>query len=352
MPTIARVLVFVFAGCTGVIDGAEPPQARDVVPSSCRSCDVFTPSAQAGEVRARRVEEPFAVEVEVARFRGDAVGAYSFTFDDAQPEHTEVVAPLFDELGFRATFFVVIDWLVYYGWDDWRPVVAAGHEVGSHTMTHAGLDEADAATIRWEIEEAEAAIARELGVEHQTFAFPFSSTSPESIAIVEEHHFAWRGDSTIGVYELAGISVEGLNSRAAASLDSGEWLVGIYHSIDNPDGYDSYPAESLRQHLEFLREHPEWWVDAFGEVSRYLDERDAVAIEGLESTESGVRFEARTGLDQAVYDAALTFVVRGVPGSVGVRVYQRGVELAHVRRGDDVLVDAVPDRGPVDLRFE
>src|ERR1700738_2569386 len=61
--------------------------------------------------------------------------AISLSFDDARPSQLRCGRPLLDRLDVRATFFVLPDAVARTN-TEWRDVVAQGHEVGNHTLTH------------------------------------------------------------------------------------------------------------------------------------------------------------------------------------------------------------------------
>ena len=47
---------------------------------------------------------------EIATWPKFRKGAATFTFDDGAPSHIADVAPLFDRFGYKATFYVVVNW--------------------------------------------------------------------------------------------------------------------------------------------------------------------------------------------------------------------------------------------------
>jgi len=62
---------------------------------------------------------------------------------------------------------------LYLGWDEARELHAAGVELGGHTCTHAILSRLEPAAARAEVEGSRRALAREIGAEPSTFAYPF-----------------------------------------------------------------------------------------------------------------------------------------------------------------------------------
>ena len=72
-----------------------------------------------------------------ARFAwpGGAQAAVSLTYDDGYDSQLENVAPLLDELGFKATFFLTVE-NIDARVADWNALSKRGHEIGNHTLTH------------------------------------------------------------------------------------------------------------------------------------------------------------------------------------------------------------------------
>ena len=62
-------------------------------------------------------------------------GALSLTFDDGLVSQLTTALPLLDHHRLRGTFFVTGDSLRLHS-DAWRAAVAAGHELGDHTVNH------------------------------------------------------------------------------------------------------------------------------------------------------------------------------------------------------------------------
>src|ERR1051326_1051155 len=63
------------------------------------------------------------------------------TFDDAVKSHRTFVAPLLNELGFGATFFVTHKWMDdhtnFMTWEEIAEIHQMGFEIGNHSWTHA-----------------------------------------------------------------------------------------------------------------------------------------------------------------------------------------------------------------------
>lgn len=93
-------------------------------------------------------------------------GFYSLTFDDGHASDYREVFPVLRELGMRATFFVVptqVDSAGYVTWAELREMVAAGMEIGSHSLTHPFVDVLDPAALEREFGESKRIIEERLG---------------------------------------------------------------------------------------------------------------------------------------------------------------------------------------------
>ncbi|WP_433306692.1 polysaccharide deacetylase family protein [Actinoplanes sp. CA-030573] len=101
---------------------------------------------------------------------------FCLSFDDAHPSWRDVVAPALADLGVPATFFVttaLIGRPGNLGWDDCRDLLAAGHGIGSHSVTHPRLADCDDGTALREIAESRRELEDELGAEVRDFAAPY-----------------------------------------------------------------------------------------------------------------------------------------------------------------------------------
>jgi peptidoglycan/xylan/chitin deacetylase (PgdA/CDA1 family) len=109
----------------------------------------------------------------------------ALTFDDGPSRWTGAVLDLLREHEARATFFL-IGQRVRERPDDARRVLAEGHEVGSHTMTHPRLTEIDDEEARREIEDGARAVADVLGERPQLFRAPGFHADERVLAIVKD----------------------------------------------------------------------------------------------------------------------------------------------------------------------
>jgi peptidoglycan/xylan/chitin deacetylase (PgdA/CDA1 family) len=148
-----------------------------------------------------------------AERRGAAEGLVGLTFDDGYADFVEHAVPVLARHGVTATLYVVAGLLGgENAWDDGprlglldadgvRAVAAAGHEVGSHTLTHADLRGADPATLAHEVEESRRVLEGVLQADVPGFCYPwgrFDAAAAEAVREAGYDHACVTGDHLPG----------------------------------------------------------------------------------------------------------------------------------------------------------
>jgi peptidoglycan/xylan/chitin deacetylase (PgdA/CDA1 family) len=116
-------------------------------------------------------------------------GFYCLTFDDGCASDYTAAFPVLQELGLRATFFIVPTYVGtagYVTWPQLREMVAAGMEVGSHSLTHPFVDRLDAAALRREFGDSKAVIEERLGLAVHSASLPRGWEPPAMREILGE----------------------------------------------------------------------------------------------------------------------------------------------------------------------
>jgi peptidoglycan/xylan/chitin deacetylase (PgdA/CDA1 family) len=114
------------------------------------------------------------------------------TLDDAVKSQIEFVAPLLEQMGFKATFFISQAWMDdkvhFLSWEDVADLHRRGFEIGNHTWTHGVFDEADkAVTLGKELDMVDDALAR-VGVPKPiSFGWPGDNFGPEALEQLRKH---------------------------------------------------------------------------------------------------------------------------------------------------------------------
>jgi peptidoglycan-N-acetylglucosamine deacetylase len=136
--------------------------------------------------------------------------ALSLTFDDARPSQLDNGIPVLDAHGVKATFYVTLA-VMQKRLDDWRRVLANGHEIGNHSVHHPctgnfiwsrdnALEDFTLETMEADLTGASAAIRDVLGTAPRTFAYPCGQkfvgrgeTLQSYVPLVAHHFLAGRG---------------------------------------------------------------------------------------------------------------------------------------------------------------
>lgn len=141
------------------------------------------------------------VPLDVLPTLADDDDAIAITFDDGLESFGRTAAPVLRELGLPVTLFVVAEavgttneWrgrrdagipvFPLLDWDALGRLSSAGVSLGAHTCTHLDLISADAHTAEREIVSSKTRLARELGVDATTFAYPYGGVSAAARDVV------------------------------------------------------------------------------------------------------------------------------------------------------------------------
>lgn len=304
---------------------------------------------------------------EVGTWRGFRDAAVTHTFDDNTSNQVPVAIPLFDEFGFDATFFVVTNWGP--NWTGFSAAAENGHEITSHTVTHPQVASVSEQHQADELLNSRATIQANVpGAEVLTLAYPYCSRWAD--AVTSATYIAARGCSgqivpstPADFLDISSIIVGSagavqtaaqLDGRVDAAAGSGGWAVFLLHGIDGDGGYSPTDSDELRGHLEYLDANRDrFWVDTFGNVVRYIRERDAATVTETSATDEAVTAEVTDGLDDATYDVPIT-IRRVLPtGWDAATVTQDGAPvpaaILEADGGPFVEFDVVPDGGTVTL---
>lgn len=128
--------------------------------------------------------------VPVGQLPGElAAGVVSLTFDDGWvSDYTEAFRVL-REAGLRATFFVVaglVDTPGYVTWQQLREMLAAGMEIGSHSLTHPFMHRLGPDELRHEFGESKRVIEDRLRQPVRTASLPRGWQPPGCEAVLHE----------------------------------------------------------------------------------------------------------------------------------------------------------------------
>ncbi|MBM3881379.1 MAG: polysaccharide deacetylase family protein [Verrucomicrobia bacterium] len=219
------------------------------------------------------------------------------TFDDAVKSHATFVAPLLEELGFSATFFITEGFEFasnktdYLTWEEIRGLHDAGFEIGNHTRDHLGVSAKTLDQLPAQIEAINAR-CREYGIPAPvSFAYPGNGFVVEALPLLKAagFKFARRGGSPEYSYaEGGGVGYEPGRDHPLLIPSVGDarphWTLADFRAALNRAGPGSLAV--LQFHGVPDRQHP--WVhtspERFREFMQDLKDHDyrVLALRDLE----------------------------------------------------------------------
>jgi len=318
-----------------------------------------------GHCFSQSIDSPY----EVGTWLGFRSGAISFTFDDGCSNQFAVALPMFNQYGFKMTLFTVINWGP--NWTALQTAASNGHEIASHTMSHANFGSTSYADQNTELKNSQDAInSRISGQKCITIAYP--NCVMGNMALCNMYYMAARGCS--GVVEpstpanfmnISSIVCGNLGSvqtpldfktKADAAAASKGWVVFLLHGIDNNnDGYSPVTSANLKGALDSLNSHKDkYWVATFGNVARYIKERNCVSVKEISNMDSSMTVRITDTLDNSIYNCPVT-VRRPLPQNwTSVSIIQNSkaldVQIVNVNSVKYVMFDVVPDSGDITLK--
>lgn len=188
----------------------------------------------------------------------------SFSFDDFPASAATRGAPILEDLGVRATFYVAMR-LSGAGEGfhvaHLERLASAGHEIGCHTHQHLDCFKADDASVLEDVVQNAEELRRVLpGVELRQFAFPYGRFRPSHKALLGRRFESLRSifpgihRGALDLHMLRAnklFSSDGSLDRAISLIhdvaDQGGWVVFFTHDVsDAPTPFGTRPADLAR----------------------------------------------------------------------------------------------------------
>jgi peptidoglycan/xylan/chitin deacetylase (PgdA/CDA1 family) len=188
----------------------------------------------------------------------------SFSFDDFPRSAFEAGAPILERYGAKATYYAAgtfcggrADGLDYYDEAMLRAVVAAGHEVGCHSFSHAHGPTVPSPLLAGDLERNAVFLRDALGEAGPlSFAYPYGEVSPRTKRLAAGRFASCRGihpglnGAGTDLAQLRAIPLERRSWRAAeverwieAAEAARAWIVFFSHDVsDDPSPYGCTPA--------------------------------------------------------------------------------------------------------------
>ncbi len=279
-----------------------------------RDPDVIKPDDPVPESEFITIETGYVPKAEKCLWLDDKAAAYTISFDDARVSHYQVAGPALDARQMKGTFFLntrnISDWSGY------QTLFDHGHEIASHTFSHAKLTELTETQQREELERAIADLRAHITglTTIPSFSYPYGLYDDRIRRVVRDYHSSARGywgvnsanlsdeDLTlvhgVGVYPPFDVSV------IAGSVDKviaeRGWIMVYFHSVSakGDSANEIIPIARYLQHLDYVQGRQDsLWIATMGEVTAYLRlRRDAtLQIKQIDSTVVELALEGLQG---------------------------------------------------------
>jgi hypothetical protein len=338
-------------------------------------------------------------------YADDRQSAFSLTFDDGLLTHTENVAPILNQYGFKGTFYVLPPYLTdalpgiwrYGTWPGFQSLAAGGHEIGSHTMNHYDLttlqwgDVNDDSTLLYELYQSKIFIEQKIpAAKCISLNYPFTihNSAVDSAASLFYESGRTLGqvpnDSSLSEEDWFGLKAkvvefnEPRNSVAddldelitflewtQNSIDDRKWGMIIIHDVvpfsQLPELvgqgiYEPISNEWLSSVCDFLwarSSDKEVWVETVGNITRYIKERDAAEYQIISSSNQLIEITLTDNLNNEIFHYPLSAYIK-VPREWNYVKLQQGsyVDTLEVIEKDIdwvILAKITPDKGLIKL---
>ncbi len=156
--------------------------------------------------------------------------------------------------GVRGTFFLTGSWAAANP-EGVAAIVAGGHRVGNHSMTHPAFTGLSDAVIADQVRSAEQAIRAAGADPRPLFRFPFGDRDARTIATVNNLGYLpvrWSVDTLGWKGTSGGVTAQLVADRVLAALQPGE--IVLMHIGSNPDDGTTLDADALPQVISRIRQ--------------------------------------------------------------------------------------------------
>jgi peptidoglycan/xylan/chitin deacetylase (PgdA/CDA1 family) len=230
----------------------------------------------------------------------DKRAGLSLTFDDARPSQVDRGTPVLDRYGIKATFYALPSMLRYRP-PGWKEVVAAGHELGNHTVSHPcsrnfafsrenALEDYTLERLEEELVQANEALEAFTGRRPTSFAYPCGQrfvgrgkATRSYVPLVAEHFLVGRGflDETLNdplrcdMAQVSGVAADGMDFEQLrmaidSALEGGRWLVLVAHDVTSALRPQAITTDALEEVCRYVSRLPELWTDTVSAVGSHL----------------------------------------------------------------------------------
>ena len=312
-----------------------------------------------------------AAPYQIGTWEGFRPAAISYTFDDDLPNQYAIAVPMFNAKGFKLTLFTVTGptWYMPANWTALKNAALAGHEIASHTVTHPDLTTVSFSQLMTELKSSQATInANITNQKCITLAYPDCAVPNE--ATVAQTYVAARGCSGQLVprspADFMNISSfvcgpegsiktpQDFNNLANSAATANSWCVYLIHALDDDNGYSPLASNTLQASVNYMSTNQAtFWVETFGNVVRYIKERDASSVVETSSANNSITLQVTNNLANTIYNYPIT-LRRPLPANWPAAAISQSnnpvsAKFVTINSTNYVMFDVVPNGGDVIL---
>jgi hypothetical protein len=346
-------------------------------------------------------------QVSVKKWADDKKSAFSFTFDDCCMSQYTYAAPVLNSFGFKGTFFVIsgtgfltddLPGIQRFGtWKQFRSMSLDGHEIGSHSVTHPNLttlltgDTSTSGTLLYELYQSQKTINQKISYQKcVTIAYPQLAYNTNVINRAAVYYESARCGSDFPVdSSLIGLSFYSIGAKeelfntprtstlndqdelqnfetyVQSSINLGKWGLLEAHEVVpfsqipllvSQGEYYPMSSEWLTSLCQWLKQKSDSnyiWVETFGNVTRYMKEREQFHYNITLNTSTQMNINLTDSLNNLIYCYPLTVDVT-VPADWKAAIVTQGSKKDTIKtfiagNGNYIRAHAVPDGGTLTL---
>ena len=295
--------------------------------------------------------------VSVKKWADDKKSAFTISFDDSKISQFTEVRPILNDYGLKATFFVITGQVTdnipnweYGFWWQFDSLAHEGNEIASHTVTHPQLDTLAVGSINqpgtliYELYQSQKTIEQKIpGYKCISFAYPYCVYNNSIINTLSKYYESARTcgaysnpPNIIGsdLYKIQAVDIYFNHPRGTLtddeafniytnnvitqSISQGGWANYYGHDVlpwnqisdtanSDTTGCSTYFFNKLCNWVAQESDSNNIWEATFGNVTRYIKERDNFYSNIVSSTNNQIVISTAIGtLDTSIYNYPLT----------------------------------------------
>lgn len=196
-------------------------------------------------------------------------GVVTIAFDDGWISTYTNGLPVLDEFKFPGTFYIMSNFFSdtqYMSLAQAQSLIDRGHQVGSHTVSHAHLPDLDSSDLTYELEASKKQLEAKLGP-ITDFASPYGEYDEDVLEAIKPLYRSHRNVisdintfENFNIYELKSpnVTVATTNEEIMHWLNKAKetsgWLILTYHEINDSGREYSLSAERFREQMQLVQE--------------------------------------------------------------------------------------------------